>query len=63
MIVVDERGANASWLAANPDLFRDIFKFAVFVVQQVHTIAEANREISVAIIVEITRRAAQPAAL
>src|SRR5258706_306831 len=63
VIVIDEGDADAAWLTANAHGLRDVFKLAIaFLVQQVHTIAEANGEVRMAIVIKITRGAAEAAA-
>src|SRR5260370_14872411 len=63
VVVVDEGDADAAWLAANAHGLRDVRELAVaFVAQQVHAFAEANGEVGVAVIVEITCGAAEAAA-
>src|SRR5712664_912115 len=63
VIIVDEGDANAAGLATNAYGLRDVREIAIaFVAQQVHAIAEANGEVGVAVIVEITCGAAEAAA-
>ncbi len=63
MIVVDEGDANAARLAANTHGLRNVFERAITsAAQQMHAIAEADSEVGVAIIVEITRGTAEAAA-
>jgi len=63
VIIVDEGNAHAAGFAANAHGLRDVREPAVaFVVQEAHTVAEADGEVGVAIIVEITRGATEAAA-
>src|SRR5450432_202559 len=68
MIVIDEGDANAALFAEDTDGLRYIDEFAValvagIVAQQMYAVAEAHREIGVAIVIEIARGATQAAAL
>ncbi len=60
MIVIDEREADAAFFAADSHFLRHVFKFALAVIaKEADTIAEADGEIGVAVVIEITGGAAE----
>ena len=58
VIVVDEGEADAAGLAANADGFGDVGELAVFVVEKMDAVGEADGEIGVAVVVVVAGDAA-----
>ncbi len=63
VVVVHERQAHAAFVPPDSNLLRHINKFPISTVaQQPHAVAQTNRQIGVAVIIEIARRATEAAA-
>src|SRR5690348_6628637 len=63
VVIIHEGEANAAWFAPDADLVRHISKFSsAFVVIQTNAIGKTDRQVSMAVIVEIARCASQTTA-